>query len=74
VSVDHIHNSDCQDHKCPKDGKNDEGESQGLLISKEFHMLWHTLALPCIGPFIFTAWITEPLTYCKKNKKWKIDY
>ena len=38
VPVDHIHNSDCQDHKCPNDEKDNEGEPQGLLISEELHM------------------------------------
>lgn len=48
MPVYHVHNSDCQDHKHPKDRENDKHESQGLVLSKEFHLFQHTLALLCI--------------------------
>lgn len=48
VSVYHIHNCDCRNHKHPEDGENDKSESQDLIISKEFHLFQHTLALLCI--------------------------
>ena len=69
VSVDYVHSSDCQDHKCPKDWQDDKSEPQCLFVSEEFHKLWHTLALLCIGPVIFTAWITFSLSYWQKKNK-----
>ena len=68
VPIYYIYNSYCQNRKHPKDGQDNKVEPQGLLISKEFHKLCHTLILLFIGPVIFIALTTVPLAY------WKIKY